>query len=284
VAVDIRRIVAIAEGAGALIVDARAAPLDVAEKGGAGPVTRADRDAERYLRDQLLVLHPCAWLGEETVDTPERLASSDVWIVDPLDGTKEFVRGLPEYTVSIALARSGHPVVAVIHNPATRETWWAERGRGAHGPRGRLRVHDGATLVASRTEIAAGEFDALRRAWTVEPLGSIAYKLALVATGRAAATLSRGPKSEWDVCAGTLLVEEAGGVVTDLENEPLRFNRPDPRTRGVVAGAPGAHARALRDAAALGVVRERSEERGAGVANAADEPRRTDPGVSDASR
>jgi myo-inositol-1(or 4)-monophosphatase len=258
VVVDVSAIVAIAEAAGKRIVAARAAPLEVADKGGACPVTRADRDAEGYLRERLLALHACAWLGEETADTRERLASDDVWIVDPLDGTKEFLRGLSEYSVSIALVRRGLPVAAVVHNPAARETWWAERGRGAHGASGRLRAREGATLVASRTEVAAGEFDALRRSWAVEPVGSIAYKLALVAAGRAAATLSRGPKSEWDVCAGTLLVEEAGGVVTDLENEPLRFNRPDPRTRGVVAGAPEAHARALHDAAALGVVRERS--------------------------
>jgi myo-inositol-1(or 4)-monophosphatase len=255
VPVDVTRVARIAEAAGALIRDARAEPLDITEKAGAGPVTRADRAADAFLRERLLDLYDCGWLSEETADAPERLVAEHVWVVDPLDGTKEFLLGLPEFAVSVALVRAGRPVLAVVHEPANGTTCTAARGAGAFAGGRRARVREGRRLLASRAEFARGEFEAFRADWQVRPLGSIALKLARVAAGRAAATLSRGPKHEWDVCAGTLLVEEAGGTVTDLAGAVLAFNRPDPRIDGIVAGAPDACARAQRRATELGPVR-----------------------------
>lgn len=206
-------------------------------------VTRADLEANHLLREQLPRVVSAAWLSEESAESPERLTSPRVWIVDPLDGTKEFVDGLPEYAVSVALVEQGQPVLAVVHNPVTQETFCAARGCGAFRNGSRLRVGESERLLASRSECRAGEFDAFPD-WTVTPVGSIAYKLALVAAGEAAVTFSRGPKHEWDVCAGALLVIESGGLSSSATGEPLVFNKALPKTFGILAGAPKAHERA----------------------------------------
>jgi myo-inositol-1(or 4)-monophosphatase len=250
----IDRIVQAAVEAGRIVEAARRDGLGVERKRGGEPVTRADRAADRYLRRALPAIVSAGWLSEETADDPYRLERRRLWIVDPVDGTREFILGIPEYSVSLALVESGRPVLAVVRNPATDETFQAMRGEGAFRNGSQIRVREGASLLASRTEVAAGEFEPFASRWEVRPCGSIAYKLALVAAGEGSGTLSRGPKREWDVCAGSLLVEEAGGVVTDARGDPCRFNRRPPRIEGLVAGAPGAHARLLREARALGSV------------------------------
>ena len=252
----IAEVVAAVRAAGGLVRKAEAAGLEPGLKGGEGPVTRADREVDAFLRRELLRLERCGWLSEESADDPRRLREPRVWVVDPLDGTLELLAGRPEYAVSVALVEAGVPVLAVVHNPATHGIAWAVRGGGSFHDGRPARVAEGSVLAASRTEVARGEFLPLGDAWEIHPVGSIAWKLALVAAGRAAATLSRGPKWEWDVCAGALLVEEAGERATDLSGGPLRFNRDPPRLRGIVAGAPGAWDRARRQAEALGPARE----------------------------
>jgi myo-inositol-1(or 4)-monophosphatase len=234
----------VARQAGAVIREVRAGGFEVLEKGDAGPVTEADRRADALLREALRSVYPAAWLSEETADHPDRLGAAAVWIVDPLDGTKEFVRGLPEYVVAIGLVEGGVPILGVIHNPETGDTFWAERGAGAFRNGSRIRVAEGQRLLASRSEMKRGEFSPFAD-WQVDAIGSIQYKLALVAAGEGAATLSRGPKHEWDVCAGALIVEEAGGRATDMFGQPLRYNQPFPKVPGILAGAPEAYTRAL---------------------------------------
>lgn len=243
-------------------------PQEVTEKAPGQPVTPADLIADRILRDELLGARPgYGWLSEETADRPDRLAAERVWIVDSIDGTRSFIAGRPEFAISIGLAEHGRVVLGVVLNPATGEIFWALHGGGAylaHLPRAALEdggliapgqlpeparplavsvrtLEDELILFASRSEIAAGEFDPWGGAageagrWRVEPVGSTAYKLARVAVGAGDVFLSRGPKSEWDLCAGALIVAEAGGRVTDLRGEPLRYNRPDPGVYGVLA-------------------------------------------------
>jgi myo-inositol-1(or 4)-monophosphatase len=149
-------------------------------------------------------------------------------------------------------------VLGVVHNPATGDTFWAERGGGAFRNGERIHVVEGETVLASRSETGYGEF-AQFPSWHVRPVGSIEYKLALVAAGEAAVTWSRGPKHEWDVCAGALIVEEAGGIATELAGTPLRFNQPRPKVRGILAGAPSAYARALTELAAVGASERMAE-------------------------
>lgn len=252
----IEQVVQAAREAGSLIEQVRAGGFEVEQKGRAGPVTEADRRADALLKQRLLALQPAGWLSEETADSNARLEERLLWCVDPLDGTKEFVKGLPEYTVGIALVDNGEPVLAVVHNPATGETFHAERSKGAFRADGstmvRLKVQDSATLLVSRSEMKGGELAPFAAEWQLEPIGSIEYKLALVAAGRGAVTLSRGPKHEWDVCAGSLLVEEAGGIATDLFGEELQFNQPFPKTKGILAGSPEAYERARRLVAEVG--------------------------------
>ncbi|MGH9161188.1 MAG: 3'(2'),5'-bisphosphate nucleotidase CysQ [Vicinamibacteraceae bacterium] len=253
-----------AEAAGRCIERARAEGLGVATKSDLSPVTRADHEADALLRERLLTLVPAGWLSEETADNPERLTQPLLWVVDPLDGTKEFIGGIPEYAVAIALVEDAQPVLSLVHNPARGDTYWAVRDQGAFltpahtaGGNGqadpqRIRAAEGRNLLASRSECRSGEFEPFQAAWQITSMGSIAYKLAQVASGSAAVTFSRGPKHEWDVCAGALLVAEAGGRVTDVFGEPLRFNQPFPKVKGILAGAPDAYADALQELARIG--------------------------------
>lgn len=230
--------------------------LDVRHKSPGQPVTAADLAADRILWETLTGERPdYGWLSEETVDKPDRLARKRVWIVDPVDGTRSFVEGVSEFALSVALAEDGVVVAGAVCNPAAGSLYWAIRGGGAYAadldggtPRAvrRLRVRrrrrGPPTLLASRHEMTDGEFAPfVERGWHVRPSGSTAYKLARLAAGEGDVFLSRGPKSEWDVCAGDLLVTEAGGSVTDLRGSPFHYNRLDPAVYGVVATTTGLH-------------------------------------------
>jgi myo-inositol-1(or 4)-monophosphatase len=229
-----------ARAAGEKIEAVRRRGIIAREKTAGHPVTAADREADTLLRERLLALLPCGWLSEETVDSPVRRAYSRCWIVDPLDGTKEFIAGIAEYAVSVALVQEGRPILAVIARPAADAVYHAILGGGAHRGGRVLHVREGRTLLASRTEVNNREFAPFEDAWRIEPSGSIALKLAHVAAGEASLTLSRGRKGEWDVCAGVLLVEEAGGVASDAEGRSFAFNGESGYVRGVIAGAPDA--------------------------------------------
>jgi myo-inositol-1(or 4)-monophosphatase len=237
---------------GALIEDVRRGGLNVERKADRSLVTRADREADALLRDELPALAPAAWLSEETADAPDRLAQRRLWVVDPIDGTREFVQGLPEYAVAAALVEDGQPLLAVVHNPATGDVLCAARGGGAWRNGARVRVSESRRLLGSRSESGQGEFAPFAAEWDVVPMGSIQLKLALVAAGEAGVTLSRGPKHEWDVCAGALIVAEAGGRVSDVFGAALRYNQPFPKVPGVLAGAPEAYERARAQVARLG--------------------------------
>lgn len=242
-----KAVIAAAGAAGRVIEEVRAATtgVEVTEKADLSPVTIADKESDALLRVRLTALLPGAgWLSEETADDPSRLTHSDTWIVDPLDGTKEFIAGIPQYAVAIGLVHKGEPVIGVVHNPVSGEMFSAVRGGGAWKDDAPILVAEHGALLASRSEVKRGEFAPFTD-WRLEPIGSIALKLALVASGHGAATLSRGPKWEWDVCAGSLIVREAGGRASDMFGQELRFNNPHPKVRGVLAGAPNAFARAL---------------------------------------
>jgi myo-inositol-1(or 4)-monophosphatase len=233
--------VKIVEEAGQVIMSYYNDSFSVTEKSPDNPVTEADMAADGLLKQRLMAQTPDAgWLSEETADTPDRLSRAACWVVDPLDGTKEFVLGIPEFTVSVAFVEEGEPVLAVILNPATGELFTALHGGGSEfgraaslvSPRNRLA---GARIEASRSERIRGEFQPFEDIVSVQTLGSIAYKLARVSSGHADATWSRGPKNEWDICAGVLLVSEAGGCCVDLDNNPITFNKSFPKVNGIIA-------------------------------------------------
>lgn len=255
-AADLELAIRAVRAAGAVAMRGFGRAHEVVEKAPNQPVTEADLEADRVLRETLLGARPGdGWLSEETADHPDRLQRRRVWIVDPIDGTRSYIAGRPEFAVSVGLAEDGVAVVGVVYNPAAEELYWAVRGGGAWleaggAPSRRLSVtpreRDGmAVLLASRSEIAAGEFDPFHGGWRIEPVGSTAYKMARIAAGAGDVFLSRGPKSEWDVCAGGLLIEEAGGRASDLHGRSLRYNRPDPYVEGVLATNAHLHATML---------------------------------------
>jgi len=231
----------ITRAAGAAIMEYYRSSFEVKDKKPDNPVTDADYASDNLLRKRLLELLPEAgWLSEETIDDPERLLHRLVWVVDPLDGTKEFVMGIPEFSISVALVRLGLPVLGIVYNPATDELFTAERGQGATFNGKPVSVSDCADLQnarvdASRTERQRGEFEPFEDMVEVNTMGSIAYKLARVAAGMTDATWSRGPKNEWDICAGVLLVQEAGGRCVNLDDLVFTFNRPDTLVNGIIA-------------------------------------------------
>jgi myo-inositol-1(or 4)-monophosphatase len=230
----------ITKAAGAAIMDYYHAGFDVADKSPDNPVTDADFAADNLLKEQLLARLPEAgWLSEETVDSPDRQDKSLVWVVDPLDGTKEFVMGIPEFAVSVALVADGQPILGVVYNPAAQELFSARRGgpvlfNGQPVTVTHRTELAGATIDASRSERKRGEFEPFEQLLTIHTLGSIAYKLARVAAGHCDATWSRGPKNEWDICAGVLLIEAAGGTAVDLDDAAFAFNRPRTKVNGII--------------------------------------------------
>ena len=212
-------------------------------KAGHDPVTEADRAVDAALRS-ILLQDGEGWLSEETADDLTRLGKDRLWVVDPLDGTREFVQGIPEWCVSIAWVWDGEAVAGGILNPATGETIVGSRATGVKrngvavqvSPRKEL---SGALVLGSRSEFNRGEWKPFQDgSLTLRPVGSVAYKLALVAAGLADATWTLVPKHEWDVAAGTALVQAAGGVVRNLDGSAVAFNARKPWLPGLIAAGP----------------------------------------------
>jgi len=217
--------------------------IEAEYKAGHDPVTEADRAVDQALKANLL-RDGEGWLSEESVDDLSRLDKKRVWVVDPLDGTREFVQGIPEFCVSIAMVEDGVPVAGGICNPATNELILGSRETGVtyNGkpvqPSQRKDLH-GALVLASRSEVKRGEWKQFESAeFNIRPMGSVAYKLGLVSAGLADLTFTLVPKNEWDVAAGAALVESAGGFILTLDNSPLRCNKRDPLLTGLLGGGP----------------------------------------------
>ncbi|MBW2313364.1 MAG: 3'(2'),5'-bisphosphate nucleotidase CysQ [Deltaproteobacteria bacterium] len=217
------------------------------EKSEDNPLTHADLESDRIIALHIRAAFPDdAILSEETVDDLSRVEKSRVWIVDPMDGTKEFTKKIPEFCVSIGLVVDGEPVVGVALNPAAEVAVWASKGNGTFKDGERVHVTDCAKLedavvIASRTEISRDKF-AAHEGWfkELQPLGSIAWKLACVAAGEGDLNVSMAPKNEWDVCAGDCLVREAGGVYVDFDGAPRIYNQKNPLIETFMAAGPKA--------------------------------------------
>lgn len=255
---DLSALARVVADAGALALRRWDEGFDTWEKVPGHPVCAVDLEVDQYLKRALRRLdRDAGWLSEETVDAPERLARRRVWVVDPIDGTRDYIRKRIGWCVSVALVEDGQPVLGVLSAPAREELWTAEAGKGARR-NGRL-VHCG-----HRTNLAGARAptDSLPREdrdlVVVAKPNSIALRMAMVAADEAdlLATLRWG--AEWDVAASVLIAREAGAAVTDALGQPLAFNQPDPRAFGLLATVPGIHAAAvarLADRAALAPAR-----------------------------
>lgn len=213
-------------------------------------VTQADLAVNARLRADLMAARPdYGWLSEEDADGPARLGRRRLFVVDPIDGTRSFAEGEPEFCLSIAVVEDGAPIAAVIFAPALDELFDAALGAGARLNAAPIRATtpaalDGARILASRSSLA-------RTRWLKAPpferghVHPIAYRMCLVAAGRWDGMMALKPTNEWDVAAGALILAEAGACVTDAAGEPFRFNKPTPRIAAALAAAPALH-QALR--------------------------------------
>jgi len=218
-------------------------PFTVEHKDDKSPLTEADRAAHELIVGRLKVLTPdLPVLSEEskTIEFREREAWTRFWLVDPLDGTREFVKRNGEFTVNIALIEDHQPVLGVVQMPVTGALYlgvrgvgaWKEEGGSRHPIHARLYRGGRATVVASRSHRGEAVDRYLARleeregAYDTASLGS-SLKLCLVAEGAADIYPRLGPTSEWDTAAAQCVVEAAGGKVTNLQGEPLAYNKPD---------------------------------------------------------
>jgi len=222
------------------------------------PVSEGDIAVNDFLRTQLGALAAdAAWLSEETEAPPDRSVPF-AWIVDPIDGTRAYISGKPDWTVAVALVEDGVPQLAALYAPVTEEMFLAARGQGTTLNGARILANAGASLSGAKV---AGPKRYLERLVHLNPqiaaqpkIHSLALRLARVAQGHLDAAFASGGGHDWDLAAADLLVHEAGGVVTDLAGRGLVYNRP-PFSHGALIAAGREHHAALID-----LVRNRTAE------------------------
>jgi myo-inositol-1(or 4)-monophosphatase len=238
--------------AGLLALSMFQKPLKNWTKGPAdSPVSEADIAANDLLRERLSTVDPSfAWLSEESVDDPARLAARYVWVVDPIDGTRAYIAGLPDWTVSVALVDHGRPIAACLYAPVTEEFFAARAGSGATRNGAAIAVSAGPELKDARI---AGPRKLMDRLAAVAPsitstprVRSLALRLARVAQGTIDAAIAGGNSHDWDLAAADLLVHEAGGALTPLGGGTVTYNCPVPRHGTLVAAGRERHAALLK--------------------------------------
>ncbi len=208
-------------------------------KAGNSPVSQADKEIDDYLRTTFATERSdYGWLSEETEDTVERLDCDRVLIADPIDGTRGFINGRNEWCISIAIVEMGRPIEAVLHCPALSRTFLASKGLGlevietgkpAEKKSGKPFVTGSKKLIEAMKELPDIPFDVM------EFIPSLAYRLALVATGELDGAFARGGASEWDVAASDLILEESGCKLTDTNQKMLEYNRPKVQIPALIA-------------------------------------------------
>lgn len=243
--------------AGELALAEREAGLKTWSKTGGSPVTSADMAVDRVLKDVLLSARPdYGWLSEETEDSAERLARRRIFVVDPIDGTVAYMKGKPWWCIPIAVVEDGRPVAAVIHAPALNETFCATLGGGATLNGQPITASDtddldDASVLADARLMEGPHWDEPWPPMRYEKRNAIAYRMALVAAGAFDAAIALTPKWDWDICAGALIAQEAGAVVSDHHGQPWRFNQADPRQNSLICSAPALHPLIVRRTAPI---------------------------------
>lgn len=239
----------------ALTYEQHQADVRFKPEAGNSPVTAIDLAVNDFLYKELSKLDPAiGWLSEESVDDPARLTQERVWVVDPIDGTRSLLRyledGLPavddprfgrrQFSVSVALVEAGQPVLGVIYAPLAEQLFSTQAGAGLtlNGEQMVPKVPPATMaeclVLTSVSETKAGLLTSLDQDLAMQSFGSAAYKMALVAAGAGDMFLSLKPKSEWDIAAGTLMVQEMGLTATDLAGQPFTFNQPNTERNGVI--------------------------------------------------
>jgi myo-inositol-1(or 4)-monophosphatase len=217
-------------------------------KAGGSPVTNADLEVDQLLKRRLLAARPdYGWLSEESADNEERLAARRVFVVDPIDGTRAFIRGRPWWAVSIAVVEDGEPVAGALCAPAVGEIYEAQAGHGAklNGKpvqvSGRARL-EGAAVLADAPTLRRPDWP---QPWPedlrIESRNSAAYRMALVAAGAFDAVVALSAKYDWDLAAADVIAREAGAGVTDHLGRSFVYNQPSARKRSLICAGPLLH-------------------------------------------
>lgn len=208
-------------------------------------VCEVDLDVDAFLHERLSALLPdSGWLSEETADDLARLSHDRVWVVDPIDGTRDYIRDRPGWAVSVALVERGQPVIGVLAAPARGELWLAQAGGGATRNSVPIAASERTTLPGAR--VPADDLPRVDRDLVmVHKPNSIALRMAMVAAGEADLLATFRWGADWDIAAATLIAREAGATITDALAKKLRFNTPRGESFGILATAPGIHAAAV---------------------------------------
>jgi myo-inositol-1(or 4)-monophosphatase len=205
------------------------------------PVCEADLEVDALLRERLGALLPeAAWLSEESAETPGRSDARLAWVIDPIDGTRDFVRGRRGWAVSIALIEAGEVQMGILIAPARGERWWATAGGGAFRNDMPLQVGAHATLSGARVPLDDLRGIDVDYTMVSRPNG-IALRMAMVAANEADLVAGLRKSGEWDLAAADLIAREAGATVTDALGDPIRYNKPDPRVTGLLCAVPAVH-------------------------------------------
>ncbi len=241
-------ILAIADAAGARAMDSWTLGEpngNVWDKTPGHPVSEADLACDALLRERLGALLPdAAWLSEESAASHGRSDARTAWVIDPIDGTRDYVRGRRGWAVSVALVVEGTVQIGVLIAPARKERWWAVAGAGAW--RNDIRLEVGAQATLSGARVPIDNLHGIDMDYTVvNKPNSIALRMAMVAANEADLVAGLRWGAEWDIAASSLIAQEAGACVTDALGELLTFNKPDPRILGMICGVPGVYAAAL---------------------------------------
>ena len=205
------------------------------------PVTNADIEINNYLLDFLKQKTPnFGWLSEESIDDRSRFDSDFFWCLDPIDGTRSYILGKPEYTISLALIKNFKPIFGIVYNPSTKEYFHAEENKGAFCNKTKIKVNskrkfEYCSLAVSNSEINILKSYNFFNSNNVKRIGSIAYKIALVAKGKIDIAISLTKKNDWDLAAADLIIREAHGTIMDTNGKKIIYNTQDLKINSIMA-------------------------------------------------
>ncbi len=254
---DLEVAIDVAKQGGQLAMSYFGRQYEIREKSPNNPVSEADIAVDSLIQRKLRGLYPnYGWLSEESQDDGSRFRSKRSWFVDPIDGTRAFIRGLPNFSVSISLIEEDKPILGVIFNPATEELFFALKGSGAFKDHNRINVSArseiaGTELLGDPYQFQSNKWPSEWQQMNVTRKNSIAYRMALVAAGEYDGAIATMPKNDWDIAAGTIIIEEAGGIASDTAGFDFNFNQRIPSQNSMICAGSPLHSKFVKGLATI---------------------------------